>query len=131
MAYQKLSRKSGPRRALLRGLVTSFLQAGRIETTAARAKAVRPIAEKMITLAKKGDLHARRQAMAYLLDETVVKNLFDTIGPRFEPREGGYTRIIPKGFRRGDGSPMVILELLEDKKAKPKGKTRDKDSKKS
>jgi large subunit ribosomal protein L17 len=113
MPYQKLSRKSGPRRALLRNQVTSLLQAGKIETTGAKARAVRPLAEKMITLAKRGDLHARRQALSFLMDETVVKNLFDRIGPRFEAREGGYTRVIPLGPRRGDGAPMVIVELVQ------------------
>ncbi len=112
MAYQKLGRKSGPRRALIRNQVTSFLKAGRMETTTAKAKTIRPLAEKMITLAKRGDLHARRQALAFLLDEDVVTNLFEKIGPKFEGRDGGYTRIIPKGPRRGDGAPMVILELV-------------------
>jgi large subunit ribosomal protein L17 len=114
MPYQKLSRKSGPRRALLRGLVTSFLKAGKVETTEAKAKAIRPLAEKMITLAKKGDLHSRRQALAYLLDEDVVTNLFEKIGPKMEDREGGYTRIVQKGPRRGDGAPMVLLELVSE-----------------
>lgn len=114
MPYQKLSRKSGPRRALLRSLVTSFLQNGSIETTAAKAKALRPQAEKMITLGKRGDLHARRQAMSYLLDEDVVTTLFEKIGPRMEGREGGYTRLVHKGPRRGDGAPMVILELMPE-----------------
>ena len=114
MPYQKLSRKSGPRRALLRGLVTSFLKAGRIETTAARAAAIRSLSEKMITLAKRGDLHARRQALAFLFDEDVVTSLFEKIGPKMEGREGGYTRIIQKGPRRGDGAPMVILELVSE-----------------
>ncbi len=114
MPYQKLSRKSGPRRALLRSLVTSFLRNGSIETTAAKAKALRPQAEKMITLGKRGDLHARRQAMSYLLDEDVVTTLFEKIGPRMEGREGGYTRIVHKGPRRGDGAPMVILELMPE-----------------
>ncbi|MDW7739622.1 MAG: 50S ribosomal protein L17 [Bacillota bacterium] len=114
MPYQKLSRKSGPRRALLRGLVTSFLRSGRIETTAAKANAIRPLAEKMITLGKRGDLHARRQALAFLLDEDVVTNLFEKIGPKMEARDGGYTRIIQKGPRRGDSAPMVILELVSD-----------------
>jgi large subunit ribosomal protein L17 len=112
MAYQKLSRKSGPRRALLRNQVTSLLKEERLETTAAKAKAIRPLVEKMITLAKRGDLHARRQVLEYLLDEDVVTKLFEKIGPRCEGREGGYTRIISKGPRRGDGAPMVILELV-------------------
>jgi large subunit ribosomal protein L17 len=114
MPYQKLSRKSGPRRALLRSLVTSFLKAGRIETTAARAAAIRSLSEKMITLAKRGDLHARRQALTFLLDEDVVTSLFEKIGPKMEGREGGYTRIIQKGPRRGDGAPMVIMELVSE-----------------
>jgi large subunit ribosomal protein L17 len=114
MPYQKLSRKSGPRRALLRGLVTSFLRTGRIETTAARAAAIRSLSEKMITLAKRGDLHARRQALAFILDEDVVTSLFEKIGPKMEGREGGYTRVIQKGPRRGDGAPMVILELVTE-----------------
>ncbi|HHW73942.1 MAG TPA: 50S ribosomal protein L17 [Firmicutes bacterium] len=113
MAYQKISRKSGPRKALLRSQVTALLKNGRIETTAAKAKAIRPVAEKMITLAKQGDLHARRQALANLYDETVVKDLFEKIGPRCEAREGGYTRIIPLGPRRGDSAPMVIIELID------------------
>ncbi len=114
MPYQKLSRKSGPRRALLRSLVTSFLRNGRIETTAARARACRPLAEKMVPLAKRGDLHSRRQAASYLLDENVVTTLFEKIGPKMEGREGGYTRMIPIGPRRGDGAPMVILELVSE-----------------
>ncbi|HOJ85000.1 MAG TPA: 50S ribosomal protein L17, partial [Bacillota bacterium] len=76
------------------------------------AKAIQPLTEKMITLAKKGGLHERRQALAFLYDETVVKDLFEKIGPRCEVREGGYTRIIPKGPRRGDSAPMVIIELV-------------------
>lgn len=115
MAYQKLSRKSGPRKALLRNQVTSVLKAGRVETTAAKAKAVQPLTEKMITLAKRGDLHARRQAMSFLMDETVVKELFEKLGPKFEARDGGYTRIVPKGPRLGDGALIVILELVVDK----------------
>ncbi len=114
MPYQKLSRKSGPRRALLRGLVTSFLKNGRMETTAAKARALRPVAEKMITLAKRGDLHSRRQALAYLLDEDVVTTLFESIGPKMEGREGGYTRVMQIGPRRGDAAPMVILELVSE-----------------
>ncbi len=114
MSYQKLSRKSGPRKALLRGLVTSFLRNGSMETTAAKASALRPLAEKMITLAKRGDMHARRQVLAYLYDEDVVTNLFEKIGPKMEGRDGGYTRVIPKGNRRGDGAQMVILELITD-----------------
>ena len=112
MAHRKFSRATGPRQALLRNLVTSLFIAERIETTEAKAKEITSIANKMITLSKQGDLHARRQALSYMLDESAVKKLFEIIGPRFEDREGGYTRIMKKGFRRGDGAPMVILELV-------------------
>lgn len=112
MAYRKLGRRGSVRRALLRNLVTSLLKEGRVETTEARAKEAKKIVDKMITLSKRGDLHARRQALAYLLSETVVKELFDTIGPRYKERSGGYTRILKKEYRRGDAAPMVILELV-------------------
>ncbi|HHX87440.1 MAG TPA: 50S ribosomal protein L17, partial [Firmicutes bacterium] len=104
---------SGPRRSLLRNQVTSFLREGRIETTRAKANAIRPLAEQMITLAKRGGLHARRQVAAYIYDEDVVTRLFEIIAPRMEAREGGYTRVVEIGERRGDGAPVVILELVE------------------
>jgi large subunit ribosomal protein L17 len=97
---------------MLRNIVTSLLREGRIETTEPRAKELRKLADKMITLGKRGDLHARRQALAFLLDETVVKKLFDEIAPRYADRSGGYTRITKVGYRRGDGAPMVIVELV-------------------
>jgi len=97
---------------MLRNIVTSLLREGRIETTEPRAKELRKLADKMITLGKRGDLHARRQALAFLLDETVVKKLFDEIAPRYADRSGGYTRITKLGYRRGDGAPMVIVELV-------------------
>lgn len=112
MGMSRFDRPSDQRRALLRNLTTSFLAKERIETTEAKAEAVARISEKMITLAKRGDLHARRQALAYLLDENVVKKLFDTIGPRYAGRNGGYTRIVKTAPRRGDAAPMVILELV-------------------
>ncbi len=112
MAHRKFSRKKGPRQALLRNLVTSLIIAERIETTEAKAKEITSIADKMITLGKNGDLHARRQALSYMMDETAVTKLFEKIAPRFEGRNGGYTRIMKKGYRRGDGAPMVILELV-------------------
>ncbi len=112
MTQRKLGRKAGPRRALLRSMVTSLILAERIETTEAKAKEVRRFAEKMITLAKRGDLSARRQALKFIYDEGAVTKLFEKIGPRYEGREGGYTRIIKKEPRRGDGSAMVILELV-------------------
>ncbi len=111
MAQRKFGRKKGPRRALLRSQVTSFLKVERMETTEAKAKAVKRLAEKMITLAKRGDLHARRQVLAYVLEEDVVTKLFEKIGPRFEGKEGGYTRITRLSNRRGDGALIVLLEL--------------------
>ena len=110
--YRKLGRPTDQRRAMLRSLVTSFLKYGKIETTETRAKETRSIAEKMITLGKRGDLHARRQVLAYVQEELVVKNLFDNVAPKYADRNGGYTRIIKKGPRRGDGAEIVILELV-------------------
>lgn len=110
--YRKLGLATDQRRAMLRSLVTSFLKHGRIETTETRAKEARSIAEKMITLAKRGDLHARRQVLAYVLEEEVVQRLFDEIAPKYAERNGGYTRMIKKGPRRGDGAEVVILELV-------------------
>lgn len=112
VGYRRLGRTTDHRNLMLRNIVTSLIKNGRIETTEAKAKEARKIAEKMITLAKRGDLHARRQAIAYMLDETVVKNMFDEIAPKYSDRNGGYTRIIKIGQRRGDASPMVLLELV-------------------
>ncbi|WP_289002296.1 50S ribosomal protein L17 [uncultured Megasphaera sp.] len=112
MAYRKLGRDSSARKALLRSIVTSLFQYERIETTEAKAKELRKVADKMLTLAKRGDLHARRQALAYIMDEDVVKKLFDEIALKYKDRQGGYTRIIKKGFRQGDAAPIVIIELV-------------------
>ena len=112
MAYRKLGRDSSARKALLRGIVTSLFQHERIETTEAKAKELRKVADKMLTLAKRGDLHARRQVMAYMMDEDVVKKLFDEVAPKYKYRQGGYTRIIKAGVRQGDAAPMVIIELV-------------------
>ncbi len=111
-ANRKLGRTSDHRKLMLRNLVTSLLDKGKIVTTVTRAKEARSLAEKMITMAKKGDLHSRRMAMAFVTDETVVKNLFDNLGPKYKDREGGYTRIVKIGPRRGDAAEMVILELV-------------------
>jgi large subunit ribosomal protein L17 len=99
---------------MLRNLVTSFFKSedGRIITTEARAKEVRSLAEKMITLAKRGDLHARRQVLAFITEEEVVAKLFSEVAPKYAERNGGYTRIIKMGPRRGDAAEMVILELV-------------------
>jgi len=112
VGYQKLGLTTGHRKAMLRNLVTSLIKENRITTTETRAKEIKSIAEKMVTLAKKGDLAARRQALAYIYDEEVVKKLFDTVGPKYNERQGGYTRIIKTLPRRGDAAPMVILELV-------------------
>ncbi|MGI9860731.1 50S ribosomal protein L17 [Moorella naiadis] len=112
MGYRKLGRLAGHRKMLLRNIVTSLLKHGRIETTELRAKELKSLAEKMITLGKRGDLHSRRQALAYLLDEDVVTKLFKEIGPRYAKKNGGYTRIVKTGYRQGDGAPMVQIELV-------------------
>ena len=112
-AGKKLNRTREHRRALFRNLVTALLEKERIETTLAKAKAIRPLAEKMITLGKRGDLHARRQALAFIQKKAVVKKLFDEIAPRYQNRPGGYTRIIRTGTRRGDSAEMAIIELVE------------------
>lgn len=119
--YKKLGRQPAHRRQTLRSLVTNLLEHERIETTLSKAKALRPLAEKMITLAKRDTLHARRQVAAYLLKPPVVKKLFSTIGPRFAERNGGYTRIVRIGFRRGDGGEVAQVHLLgSELKLKPK-----------
>ena len=121
---KKLSRDSAQRKALLRNLVTSFLEKERIRTTLAKAKAARPVAEKMITLAKKNSLHSRRLALRFIYKRDVVKKLFDEIGPRFSERPGGYTRIVKIGPRPGDGAEMALLELVGTEfKKKEKKKT--------
>lgn len=109
---RKLGRPTDQRRAMLRSLVTSFLKHGKIETTGTRAKETRNLAEKMITLAKRGDIHARRQVMAFVTEEEVVKNLFENVAPKYTERKGGYTRMYKVGPRRGDGAEVVILELV-------------------
>ena len=109
---RKLGRVSSHRKAMLRNLATDVIMHGKIETTATRAKEVRKVVDKLITLGIRGDLHARRQVMAYMMDETVVKNLFDEIAPKYSDRKGGYTRTMKLGPRRGDGAPMAIIELV-------------------
>ena len=113
MAVQrKLVRPTDQRIAMLRNLTTSLLENGKIETTVTRAKEVRSTAEKMITLGKTNTLHTRRQAMSYITKEDVVKKLFDEIAPKYAERNGGYTRIIKIGPRRGDAAEMCIIELV-------------------
>ena len=110
--YRKLGMVSSHRNLVLRNMTTDLLKHGKITTTETRAKEVKRMADKMITLGKRGDLHARRQALAYMMDETVVKNLFDEIAPKYAERNGGYSRIIKTMPRRGDAAPMSIIELV-------------------
>ena len=109
---RKLGKRSDQRKAMLRAMVTYLLENGQIKTTLARAKEVAPLAEKMITLSKKNDLAAYRQALAFIPQEDVAKKLFDQIGPKYADRNGGYTRIVRIGPRRGDAAEMAIIELV-------------------
>ncbi len=112
-AGRKLGRTSSHRDAMLRNMVTSLLDQERIVTTVPKAKEARRVAEQMITLGKRGDLHARRQALAYIRSKDIVAKLFDEISSQYAGRQGGYTRIIRTGTRSGDAAPMAILELVE------------------
>lgn len=109
---RKLGRASDHRKAMLRAMVTYLLENGKIETTVTRAKEVRSMAEKMITLGKTNTLHAKRQALAYITKEDVTNKLFTVIAPNYAEKNGGYTRIIKKGPRRGDAAEMAIIELV-------------------
>ena len=109
---RKLGRPTDHRQAMLKGLVTLLLEKGRIETTVTRAKEVQPMVDRMISLGKENTLHSRRQALAYVTKEDVVKKLFDEIAPKYEDRNGGYTRIIKTGPRRGDAAEMCFIELV-------------------
>lgn len=112
----KLGRTTSHRRSLLRNMVTSLIMEERIETTVPKAKALRPSIEKMITLGKKGDLAARRKAAAYVMTDEALAKLFDTLGPRFGDREGGYTRIVRTTWQKGDGADKAFIELLGSEK---------------
>jgi large subunit ribosomal protein L17 len=116
-AGKKLGRDSAHRKALYSNLAGALIEHGRIKTTVTKAKAVKPLAEQMITLGRRGDLHARRQATAFLRSRDVVHHLFAQVAPRFKDRPGGYTRIIKLGPRPGDAAEMVYLELVEDEYA--------------
>jgi len=126
----KLGRKPDHRKALLRNLTASLIEKNRIQTTLAKAKAVKPIVERMVTLGKSGTLPNKRRALAYLFRRKTVKLLFDEVAPRFMDRDGGYTRIIKTDFRKGDGAELAILEFTDfifeskDKKAKAKVKAK-------
>jgi len=110
---RKLGRTSSHREAMLRNMTVSLLQHERIETTTAKAKELRPYAERLITLAKRGDLHSRRLAARKVEDAGALAKLFDSIGPRYAERAGGYTRVLKTGFRKGDGAEMALVELVD------------------
>ncbi len=124
---RKLGRNSSHRKAMYRNLVTSLFKHGQMETTDAKAKEIKPIAEKLITLAKKGDLHSRRLVLSYINEKSITHKLFDEIKNGYLNRQGGYLRIIKSGFRRGDGATLSIVQLLPtegaSKKTVKKGKT--------
>lgn len=134
---RKLSRRKDHRKAILANLAVSLIKNGRIQTTDAKAKEVRPFVERMVTFARRGDLHARRIVLARLKDASAVKKLFDEIGPQYINRFGGYTRIIKLGFRQGDNSPVSLIEFVKEdetkkvtgKRKSPKDKAKIKPSK--
>ena len=110
---KQFGRASGPRRAMFRIMVMDLLRHGQIKTTIAKAKAIRPLTEKMVSLGKGGTLHDRRQAAAFITDKSVLKTVFDDIAPRFQERNGGYTRITRLGVRPGDAAEMALIELID------------------
>ena len=125
---RKLGRNSSHRRAMFRNMVTSLFKYEQLETTDAKAKELRSVAEKMITLAKRGDLHARRQALSYMTDKRVTHRLFDDLKDRYMDRQGGYVRVLKKGIRKGDNAPISIVQLIPaDEPAKKTGKKSKKD----
>jgi large subunit ribosomal protein L17 len=121
---RKLGRNASHRKAMFRNMVTSLFEHERVQTTDAKAKELRRVAEKLITLGKRGDLHARRLVLAYVRDKGVVAKLFDEISPRYAQRPGGYTRIIKVGERKGDGAPVSFLELVQEPYA-PRSKAKE------
>ncbi len=125
-AGSKLGRTSSHKEAMLRNMVTSVIKHERIRTTDMKAKELRKLAEKMITLGKRGTLHARRQALAVVRDEAMVGKLFGELTERYRNREGGYTRIVKAGYRYGDNAPVSILEFIPDEKKKEKAKPKTK-----
>jgi len=129
-AGRQLGRNSSHRKALLRSLITSFLAHEKIETTEAKAKEFRPLAERMITLGKRGEVNARRLVLKYVWDRKVISKLFNEISPRFSTRNGGYTRIIKTRQRFGDSAPMAVVELVEQKDVESSKKTEKKEGSK-
>lgn len=113
LSGRKLNRSSSHRKAMLSNMAVSLLTHEQITTTLPKAKEIRRVADRMVTLGKRGDLHARRQAMSYLRDEDAVRKLFDALAERYKDRAGGYTRVLKAGFRYGDAAPMAIVELVD------------------
>jgi large subunit ribosomal protein L17 len=129
MNGRKLNRPSDHRKALFANLALSLIKHEQIETTVPKAKDLRPIVERLVTLGKRGNLHARRQAIAFLRDASVADKLFSTLGPRYRNRNGGYTRVLKAGFRYGDASPMAVIEFVDrdpEAKGKDSGPTAEK-----
>src|ERR1700716_4720904 len=120
-AHRKLNRTSEHRRAMFANMAAALIKQEQIVTTLPKAKNLRPIVEKLVTLGKRGDLHARRQAIAQMRDLAVVKRLFDVLGPRYKDRHGGYTRVLKAGFRYGDNAPVAVIEFV-DRDVEAKGK---------
>src|SRR5436309_5321807 len=121
IAHRKLNRTHEHRRAMFANMAAALIKHEQIVTTLTKAKDLRPVVEKLVTLAKKGGLHARRQAISRVRDETQVKKLFDVLAPRFGERKGGYTRVLKAGFRYGDSAPMAVIEFV-DRDANERGK---------
>jgi large subunit ribosomal protein L17 len=128
-AHRKFSRRPDQRRALLQHLASALIKHEQIVTTLPKAKDLRPVVEKLITLGKRGDLHARRQALAELRDPPMVKKLFEVLGPRYKDRQGGYTRVLKAGYRHGDSAPVGVIEFVDrdvDARGKDSGPTAEK-----
>ena len=129
-AHRKLNRKAEHRRAMFANMAAALIKHEQIVTTLPKAKDLRPIIEKLVTLGKRGDLHARRQAIAQMRDVAMVKKLFEVIGPRYKERQGGYTRVLKAGFRHGDSAPVAVIELIdrdEDAKGQDSGSPQNED----
>jgi len=127
--YRKLNRTSEHRRAMFGNMAAALIKHEQIVTTLPKAKDLRPIVEKLVTLGKRGDLHARRQAIAEIRDVAMVKKLFEVLGPRYKERNGGYTRVLKAGFRYGDSAPVAVIEFVDrdvDAKGKDSGPTQEK-----
>jgi large subunit ribosomal protein L17 len=119
IAYRKLGRKPEHRKAMFANMAAALIKHEQITTTLPKAKELRPVVEKLVTLGKRGDLHARRQAIAQIRDVAMVKKLFEVLGPRYKDRNGGYTRVLKAGFRYGDNAPVAVIEFVDrDESAK-------------